>query len=35
MKTVSIDASQYESAVYVISNYSSKRIYAVVFEFIF
>ncbi len=35
MKTVSIDTSQYESAVYVISNYSSKRIYAIVFEFIF
>ena len=34
-KTITVNTSIYNSAVYVISNYSDKKIYAVVFEFIF
>ena len=35
MKTIPVDNSKYDSALYVISNYSTKKIYGIVFEFIF
>lgn len=34
IKTTSSDISQYESASYIISNYASKKTYAVVIELI-
>ena len=35
MKTVPVNSLEYDSALYVISNYSAKRIYGIVLEFIF
>ena len=35
MKTIPIDSHTFNSAIYVISNYSGQRIYGIVFEFIF
>ena len=35
MKTIPADSSKYDSALYVINNYAEKKIYGIVFEFIF
>lgn len=35
IKTIPVDTSKYDSAVYVITNYTEKKIYGTVFEFVY
>lgn len=35
IKTIPVDTSKYDSVVYVITNYTEKKIYETVFEFVY